>query len=511
MANGKAILEKEDATKAERDDATKAINDAIAGLTSNGRVELDAALKKARSIGPKFYTEDSFAILTAAIENGQAVYDNPESSKQQCDDATAAIEAAINGLVSNGKRDPFNRIEAEKFDDSYGSVKSESNYGASNGQSVGYVAVGDYLVYNKIDFEDSNGASKITINYANMYDSEVEIRLGSTDGALVATLKLPATGSWTRFEETTIDLDTAIDPEVVDLYMVFTKQSTNVDYFSFTESEEAPLPSEEDLQALKDAIAEAEAYDADNYTEDSYAALTSAVEDGKALLDNAEATKTQVLDATQAIKDAIDALTAKEFVLSASADKDTYEPNETITLTIKTSADRSRFALLNENGKYVTILGMKSVYNPEDNTKTWTIKTAVASQGEDRVLTIATAAVGGSFVNSSVTVSFSVAAKPSGEKILSVSSAGMAKVNESFVVEVETTANVETVGIFNERGNAITKEAVESTVNGDVKTFKITISVGSVGNRIFTAKIKDPATGRYIDDPCLTFPITITK
>ncbi|MCO7138179.1 GH92 family glycosyl hydrolase, partial [[Clostridium] leptum] len=339
LANGKAILEKEDATKAERDDATKAINDAIAGLTSNGRVELDAALKKARSIGPKFYTEDSFAILTAAIENGQAVYDNPESSKQQCDDATAAIEAAINGLVSNGKRDPFNRIEAEKFDDSYGSVKSESNYGASNGQSVGYVAVGDYLVYNKIDFEDSNGASKITINYANMYDSEVEIRLGSTDGALVATLKLPATGSWTRFEETTIDLDTAIDPEVVDLYMVFTKQSTNVDYFSFTESEEAPLPSEEDLQALKDAIAEAEAYDADNYTEDSYAALTSAVEDGKALLDNAEATKTQVLDATQAIKDAIDALTAKEFVLSASADKDTYEPNETITLTIKTSAD----------------------------------------------------------------------------------------------------------------------------------------------------------------------------
>ena len=110
--------------------------------------------------------------------------------------------------------------------------------------------------------------------------------------------------SSTYFGNRCPDFSTHMDTkEQLSLIHIFTKQSTNVDYFSFTESEEAPLPSEEDLQALKDAIAEAEAYDADNYTEDSYAALTSAVEDGKALLDNAEATKTQVLDATQAIKD----------------------------------------------------------------------------------------------------------------------------------------------------------------------------------------------------------------
>ena len=78
-------------------------------------------------------------------------------------------------------------------------------------------------------------------------------------------------------------------------------------------------------------------------------------------------------------------------------------------------------------------------------------------------------------------------------------------------IEVETTANVEQIGIYNERGNGITKQSVETCVNGDVKTFTITLSVGSMGNRIFTIKAKDPATGRYLDDMALTLPITITK
>ena len=85
---------------------------------------------------------------------------------------------------------------------------------------------------------------------------------------------------------------------------------------------------------------------------------------------------------------------------------------------------------------------MKSTYNPEDNTKIWTIKTAVASQG-DRTLTVATAGLGGSFVNSGVTVNFTVAAKPSGAKVLSVATPGTAKVNHCLLYTSQASSYLE--------------------------------------------------------------------
>lgn len=67
-----------------------------------------------------------------------------------------------------------------------------------------------------------------------------------------------------------------------------------------------------DTSELEKAILEAEALDEDKYTEDSYAALTEAVEAGEAVLNDPTATQTEVDAATAAIRSAIEALELKD-------------------------------------------------------------------------------------------------------------------------------------------------------------------------------------------------------
>ncbi|MCL2774057.1 MAG: hypothetical protein FWD71_11995 [Oscillospiraceae bacterium] len=72
------------------------------------------------------------------------------------------------------------------------------------------------------------------------------------------------------------------------------------------------LPVTVDKTILGDALADAAALNADDFTADSWANLDSAVTDGQSVYDNEEATQVQVNEAAAAITDAIDALVAVE-------------------------------------------------------------------------------------------------------------------------------------------------------------------------------------------------------
>ena len=117
---------------------------------------------------------------------------------------------------------------------------------------------------------------------------------------------------------------------------------------------------------------------------------------------------------------------------------------------------------------------------------------------------------GQSLVESDVKVSVDIVAAETDARVLSVASVAQAKVNEEFVAEIETTLDVESLSILNERGKAITQLDSQCTVNGDIKTWKVTIKVGSTGYRIFSIKAKD-AYGQYGEDLNMTLPITIIK
>ncbi len=200
----------------------------------------------------------------------------------------------------------------------------------------------------------------------------------------------------------------------------------------------------------------------------------------------------------------------EDAVHSASTDKDSYLLNETITLTVRTSMDCNRIALSNENGKYLGISKVKSVFDIDNQEKVWTIQTSLGSLGKDRTISIMTAKPGESLAKSDVAVTIDVVAPESDARVLSVSAAGSAKVNEPFVVEVETTLDTQSLAIVNERNRAISQQDCESTTSDGKKVWKVTISVGSTGYRIFTVKAKD-AYGQCNEEHLLTLPISIVK
>ena len=72
------------------------------------------------------------------------------------------------------------------------------------------------------------------------------------------------------------------------------------------------------------------------------------------------------------------------------------------------------------------------------------------------------------------------------EAVLSASAPESAQVNADFVVTVITAGSVADVKLYNEYDMAIGAKAVEATENEDgTKTWNLTVSAGTVGNRTF--------------------------
>lgn len=60
---------------------------------------LKAALEAAKEIAPEGYTAESYAALQQAIENAQEVYDNPDASQADVDNASSQLNKAVSDLV----------------------------------------------------------------------------------------------------------------------------------------------------------------------------------------------------------------------------------------------------------------------------------------------------------------------------------------------------------------------------------------------------------------------------
>ena len=71
---------------------------------------------------------------------------------------------------------------------------------------------------------------------------------------------------------------------------------------------------EDNTTALKDAIGDATAYKEDNYTIDSYKVLTDAVTTGNTLIENGDASSTEIDNAIEAINNAIKGLVKRDFI-----------------------------------------------------------------------------------------------------------------------------------------------------------------------------------------------------
>lgn len=139
------------------------------------------------------------------------------------------------------ERNAYAKIEGEDMDYTVGGLISEDNSQSSNGRQLGGIKNGNYTAYYNVNF-GATGASKIKLRYSRKTEDNtsgtVEVRLGGTNGTLIAKATLENTGTWNDWKEITVD--TARVTGLQNIYVIF-KSSTeyvcNFDYFTFEQAD----------------------------------------------------------------------------------------------------------------------------------------------------------------------------------------------------------------------------------------------------------------------------------
>ena len=139
----KEVLADENASQEEVDAAEKAVKAAQKALVEKEtpkpeapvkKDELKAAVEDATKVvgDTEQYTEESLAALQAAIDEANAVLDNPEATQAEIDAAVKAVKEAKEALkVKEDKKDDSNKGDDKKDDNK----KDDGNSGASNNGS----------------------------------------------------------------------------------------------------------------------------------------------------------------------------------------------------------------------------------------------------------------------------------------------------------------------------------------------------------------------------------------
>ena len=148
IKEAKEVLADENASQEEVDAAEKAVQAAQKSLVEKEtpkpeapvkKDELKAAVEDATKVvgDTEQYTEESLAALQAAIDEANAVLDNPEATQAEIDAAVKAVKEAKEALkVKEDKKDDNNKGDDKKDDDKKDdNKKDDSNSGTSNNGS----------------------------------------------------------------------------------------------------------------------------------------------------------------------------------------------------------------------------------------------------------------------------------------------------------------------------------------------------------------------------------------
>lgn len=125
----------------------------------------------------------------------------------------------------------FSQIEAENYYTQYGTQTEANTVG--DGQNVGYIENGDYLVFKNVDF--GSGASSFEANAGSATEGgNIELHLDSLTGTLIGTCAVPGTGGWQTWTDAKCNISGVSGKH--DLYVKFTGDSgflMNLDWFKF--------------------------------------------------------------------------------------------------------------------------------------------------------------------------------------------------------------------------------------------------------------------------------------
>lgn len=134
-------------------------------------------------------------------------------------------------------RSAFSKLEAEDYND-ISSTSIQKIDTADGGSGVGYIEMGNYLVYKNIDF--GSGANSYKALVADLLNIDIELRLNSPTGTLIGTLKVNETGDWNTYQEQSCSISNV--KGVNDLYLVFSGP-VNLDWFTFVGATNTSAPT----------------------------------------------------------------------------------------------------------------------------------------------------------------------------------------------------------------------------------------------------------------------------
>ncbi|MBO7748477.1 carbohydrate-binding protein [Paenibacillus sp. MWE-103] len=159
--------------------------------------------------------------------------------------ASGAVEALSvleprTAQVRYADKNPFNRMEAEKYNIGSGFVMEDSTDGTIQ---LGGIQPGMYAAYRNVDFGAGGAKGFIARAASATGGGNIEIRLDAPDGPKVGTLNVQGTGGWNNFSDAVgLLTDDQGQPSVVtgkhDVYLLFTKTNDqylfNLNWFKFT-------------------------------------------------------------------------------------------------------------------------------------------------------------------------------------------------------------------------------------------------------------------------------------
>jgi chitinase len=141
---------------------------------------------------------------------------------------------------TSGPIDARSTIQAENFSAQSG-TQTEATTDTGGGSDVGYIANGDYLQFNNVNFGSSavnTFTARIASGAAAGVTGKVEVHLDSRTNAAAATISISPTGGWQTWQTLNAAMSATTGTHTV--YLVFTSTQTadfmNINWFTFSGS-----------------------------------------------------------------------------------------------------------------------------------------------------------------------------------------------------------------------------------------------------------------------------------
>lgn len=278
-----------------------ALKNSLADTTAS-RAALEEAIKKAEAILPGNYTDESYTKLTEAIANAKLLDQNALNSVLIA--AKNNIDTAISGLTEKEKEpagEPFAIINKNAVETTLGEFTADEAVAGATKIKITFDCADDvsFNQYASIEAKAAIAGVESYMKFAGTDSSQ-------TAGAKGFTIELPLTSEIKSGDDVKLVAYTWAWANANDYVYAVTK----VEYINAVgQVVKAVTDRTIALDELKAAIAEAEKIESDNYTEDSYAELTTALTAAKELPEDSE--KADIEAAKTALETAVAGLVEK--------------------------------------------------------------------------------------------------------------------------------------------------------------------------------------------------------